>query len=234
MSNIAYRILRGYFRRFGLAAVTILQIPRGKASFPDDDPMRNSHELGIGKLDARAGVAIVQQYVDAGGIELLVQRIGRLLDERRLLVIDRHQDDLERRNRLRPENAVDIVILLDGRGNDPRDANSVTAHEHRQRLTLLVQHAGIHGGAVQLSELENMADFDPACDFQGASAGGTGVAALRIADIDGLRVLKVAPPVHAAEVHVFFVGPADEIRQVSRSMLDIDLAAEPAGSAEAA
>src|ERR1700676_1396302 len=131
MSNIAYRIRRGDFRRFGLAAMTIFQIPRGKASFPDDDPMRNSDELRIGEFEARTGVSIVEQYVDAGGIELLVQRIGGLLDERRLLVIDRHQDDLERRDRFRPENTVGVVILLDGRGNDPRDADSVTAHEHR-------------------------------------------------------------------------------------------------------
>src|ERR1700730_8863111 len=200
MSNVAYRIGRGDFRRFGLAAMTIFEISRGEAAFPDDDPMRNSDELGVGEFDARTGIAIVEQYVDTGGIELLVQRIGGLPDERRLLVIDRHQDDLERCNRLRPENAVGIVILLDGRGNDPRDANSVAAHEHRQRLTLLIQHAGIHGGAVELSELENMADFDAACALQGASAGGTEVAALRIANIDGLRILKVPPPIHAAEV----------------------------------
>src|ERR1700693_3427010 len=127
MANIAYRIRRGDFRRFGLAAMTVFEISRGETSFPDDDPMRNSDELGIGEFDARTGVAIVEQYVDAGGIELLVQRIGGLLDERRLLVIDRHQDDLERRDRFRPENAVGIVILLDGRGNDRRDANSANA-----------------------------------------------------------------------------------------------------------
>src|ERR1700681_4290307 len=182
MSNIAYRICRGYFRRFGLAAMTIFEISRGEAAFPDDDPMRNSDELGVGEFDARTGIAIVEQYVDAGGIELLVQRIGGLPDERRLLLVDRHQDDLERRDRLRPENAVGIVILFDGRGDDPRDANSVTAHEHRHGLTLLIQHAGIHGGAVQLSELENVPNFDAACDLQGSSAAGTRVAALRIAN----------------------------------------------------
>src|SRR5258708_24736171 len=177
MPNIAYRIRRGDFRRFGLAAMTIFQIPRGETALPDDDPVRNSDELGIGEFNARTGVAIVEQYVDAGGIELLVQRIGGLLDERSLLGIDRPQDHLERLDRLRPEYALGIEILFDGRGNHPSDPNSVTAHEHGQGLTLLIQHAGIHGGAVQLSQLENMAHFDAARDVQGSSAGGTRVAA---------------------------------------------------------
>src|SRR3981081_2712630 len=132
MSYIAYRIRRGNFRRFGLAGMTVFESPRGEAPFPDDDPMRNSDELGIGELDPRTGVTIVEQYVDTGGVELPVQRIGGFLDPRRLLVIDRHQDHLERRDRVRPENAVGIVILFDGRSDDPRDPDSVTAHEHRQ------------------------------------------------------------------------------------------------------
>src|SRR5882762_774379 len=102
MPNIAYRIRHGEFRRFGLAAMTIFEIPCGEASFPDDDPVRNSDELGIGKFDARASIAIIEQYVDAGRIELLVQRIGGLLDYCRLLVIDRHQDHLALRDGLRP------------------------------------------------------------------------------------------------------------------------------------
>jgi len=83
--------------------------------------MRNADELGIGEFDPRAGVAIVEQYVDAGGVELLVHRIGGLLDPRRFLVIDRHQDHLERSDRVRPENAIGIVILFNSGGNDPRD-----------------------------------------------------------------------------------------------------------------
>src|SRR5258707_4405937 len=121
MPNIAYRIRRRDIRRFGLGAVTIFENPRGEAPFPDDDPMRNSDELGIGEFHARTGVAIVEQYVDARGVELLIQGIGRLLDASRLLVIDRHQDDLERRDRLRPENTVCIVILIECFGYDERD-----------------------------------------------------------------------------------------------------------------
>src|SRR6202795_686681 len=120
MSDIAYRIRCGDFRRFGLGAVTIFERPRGQAPFPDDDAMGDADELGIGEVDAWAGVAIVEQYIDAGGVELLIERLRRLLDARRLLVIDRHQYDLERGDRFRPDNAVGVVILFYGRGNDPR------------------------------------------------------------------------------------------------------------------
>src|SRR6202034_2394469 len=110
MSNIAYRIRRGDVRRFGLAAMTIFEIPRSQAALADHDAMRDSHELRIGEFDPRTGVPIVEQYIDAGGGELLVQRIGGLLNERRLLVVDRHQDDLKRRDGFGPENAVGVVI----------------------------------------------------------------------------------------------------------------------------
>src|SRR5882762_985008 len=233
MSNIAYRIRRGDFRRFGLGAVTIFESPRGQAPFPDDDAMRDADELGIGEFDAWTGVAIVEQHIDAGGVELLIQRIRRLLNARRLLVIDRHQHDLERGDRFRPENAVGVVILFYGRGDDPCDADSVTAHVHSQRLTLLIEDTGVHGGAVQLAELEDMADLDAACDLQGSTAGGAGITALRIADIGGLRFREVASPIHATEVHVFLVGPAYEIRQVRCGVVDIDLAGKTDGSYEA-
>ena len=77
MSNIAYRIGGRNFRRLGLAAVTIFEISRIEAPIPDDDPMRDAHELGIRELDPRSGIAIVEQDIDAGVLELPIQRIGR-------------------------------------------------------------------------------------------------------------------------------------------------------------
>src|SRR3984957_17198929 len=106
MSNIAYRIRHGDFRRFSLAAMTIFEIPRGETPLPDHDAMRDSHELRIGEFDPRTGAPIVEPNLESGGVELLIQRVGGFLDERRFLVIDRHQDDLKRRDGLRPENAV--------------------------------------------------------------------------------------------------------------------------------
>ena len=78
MANIAYRILGGDFRRFSGAAMTIFESPRVQTPLSDHDPMRYSHELRIGEFHAWAGVPIVEQYVDTGGTELLVQRNGAI------------------------------------------------------------------------------------------------------------------------------------------------------------
>src|ERR1700733_4655514 len=59
-----------------------------------------------------------------------------------------------------------------------------------------------------------------------------GLGAPRVADIDGERTFEVAPPIRAAEVHVLLVGAADEVRQVSRGMVDIDLAGKADGPDE--
>ena len=124
------------------------------------------------------------------------------------------------------------MVLFDRRRHDPRDPDAVAAHEHRLRLTLLIEHGGMHGLAVQLSQLENMAYLDAARDLQRSAAAGAGVAALRIADIDGVRSFQVAPPVRAAEVHVLLVGAADEVRQMGRGIIDIDLTRKADGPDE--
>ena len=44
------------------------------------------------------------------------------------------------------------------------------------------------------------------------------------------RLGQVAAPVHAGEVHVLFVGAADEIRKVRRGVIDVGLAGKPDGA----
>src|ERR1700722_15271917 len=175
--------------------MTIFEISSGEAAFTDDDSMRNSHELRIGEFDPRAGVAIVEQHVDAGGIELLIQGIGGLLDA--------------------------------------RHADSVAAHEHGQCLSLLVQYACIHGLAVQLPELKYVAHLDAARDLKGPAATWARIAALRVANIDGRRVLQIALQIDAAEVCVLLVGAADEVSQVGRGKVDVDRAPKTDGPDEA-
>ncbi len=100
-ANIAYRIGRGDFRGLRLAAMTIFEISGCKSPFSDHDPMRDAHELRIRKLHPRPRVAIIQQHVDPGRIELLVQQVGGFLDAGRFLVIDGHQNDLKGRDGIR-------------------------------------------------------------------------------------------------------------------------------------
>ena len=124
------------------------------------------------------------------------------------------------------------MILLDGRGHDAGHPDAVAAHEHGQRLALLVEHRGLHRLAVQLPELEDMADLDAARNLQAARAGRARVARCDVADVARSRFGQIAAPVHAGEVHVLLVGAADEIRQVRGGMIDVDRARKPIGPIE--
>src|ERR1700719_3516442 len=232
MSNIAYRIGGGNFCRFGLAPVPIFEISGGQRAITDHDAVRNAQKLRIGELDAGPRVAIIQQYIDAGGVEIPVQRIRGLLYFRRFLIVDRHQYHLEWWDRLRPQNAVGIVILFDGGSNHACHADAIAAHEHRQRLALFIQYAGVHLGAVQLPELKYVAHLDAARNLEGAAAGGARIAGVSVAYVDRWLIGEIAAPVHASIVHVLFIGTADEIGQVSCGMVDIDPALEADGADE--
>ena len=67
--------------------MSIFEIPCSEAALADDEPMRDSHEFRVGEFDSRPGVPVVEQHVDAGIRELLVQGVGSLLDPRRLLIM---------------------------------------------------------------------------------------------------------------------------------------------------
>src|SRR5260221_293354 len=60
----------------GGAPVRVFAAPRREAPLAQDQAVWNAEQLGIGKLDARAGVTIVVEYLDAGGAECRVQRVG--------------------------------------------------------------------------------------------------------------------------------------------------------------
>src|SRR3984957_18106900 len=188
MSNIAYRIGGGDFCRFGLAPVTIFEFSCGERAITDHDAVRNTQKLRIGELHAGPRVAIIEQYIDAGGVEVPVQRIRGLLYSRRFLIVDRHQYHLEGCDRLGPQNAVGIVILFDRGSDHARHADAIAAHEHGQRLALFIQYAGVHGGTVELSELKYVAHLDASDDLEVAASARAGIAGLGVADIDGLRI----------------------------------------------
>src|SRR5271157_1356655 len=205
MSDIAYWIRRGNFRRLGLVPLTIFEISGRQAALSDHYAVRNPQQLGIGEFDPGTRVAIVEQYIDTRSTELLVKRVSLLLNKRRFLVIDRHQYHLKRRDRRGPENAVGIVILFDGGGDHPRHADAVTAHEHGMGLALFIENAGMHCLAVQLPKLKDVTHLDAAGYFKGSAPRRAQVAGLGIADINRLRIRQVAPPIRAAVVHVLLV-----------------------------
>ena len=128
------------------------------------------------------------------------------------VVADRAQHHRERRDRVRPDDAARVVVLLDGRAEDARHADAVAAHLHQLRLAGLVEEGGVHRLAVLGAEVEHMADLDAALDGEHALAVGRRVAGDDVADVGHQVGLgQVAAPVDAGEVEVFVVGAADEV-----------------------
>jgi hypothetical protein len=69
-----------------------------------------------------------------------------------------------------------------------------------------VQRLGVFG-----AQLEDVADFDAAADFQRALAVRRGVAGDDVAQIGDFRLRQVAAEIDAGQVEAGFVGAADKI-----------------------
>src|SRR5439155_5307328 len=89
----------------------------------DVDSYREADQVGVGELEAGAGVAVVQQHVHAGGGEMIVNPVGGGFHF--ALVLDRRDDDAVRRDRGGPDDALVIVQALDGGDENSTDADAV-------------------------------------------------------------------------------------------------------------
>ena len=119
---------------------------------------------------------------------------------------------MERRDRLREDDAVLVVVLLDRGGDDAGDAHSIAAHLERTTVARLVEKRRFHGFRILGAQLKDVADLDPPDDFQSPLAVGAGIAGNDLADVcylPGLR--EVTSPVDAREVESRLVCAADEI-----------------------
>src|SRR5580658_2384963 len=215
--------------KLGAGAVTaraVFEPARLQAALGHHQAVRDAEELGVGELDARAGVAVVVQHLDAGGSELGVQPVGDFTDTGGLLQVESNKDELEGRDRIRPDDAALIVILLDSRGHDARHTYAVAAHVERGLAAGLIEHQRLHGLAVLPAELEDMADLDATGELQSSLAGRARVAFHDVAQVGGRDLLHVAVPVHAGEVLVVRVRAADEIGERERAVIGVHAALE--------
>ena len=92
----------------------------------------------------------------------------------------------------RQPEAVFVVALLDGGGQNALDANAITAHDRRDFFAVFVEHARAHGFGIFVSELEDVADFDGGVDAKRGAAVGTGFARSNAAQVGvggGLEVV---------------------------------------------
>ena len=77
-----------------------------------------------------------------------------------------------------PDDAVLVVGLLDDGLHGAGDADAVGTHDGGLLFARFVEEQGVEGLAVFGAELENVADFDGAADFQGLAAVDAGFARL--------------------------------------------------------
>src|SRR5690606_7647800 len=187
----------------------------------DDDAVWNADQFHIGKFDARARlfVTVIKQNFKAGGREVGVELVGRFA-HRFVLVLHRYQCDLEGGQRVRPENAALVVVLLDGGGNYAGDAYAVAAHRQHDRFAVFAHDAAVHGLAVLGSELEDMPYLDTALDHQRALTVRARVTRHHVAQVGDFRQRQVALPVEAEVMLAVFVGTGSKIADQRNRAID--------------
>ena len=105
--------------------------------------------------------------------------------------------------------------ILDQRRHRASDSDSVAAHDHRMRLSILVQILALHRCGIFGSELEDVSDFNSAFHLQRLARHRTGIAFPDGRDIRHQRILEVAPVIEVDVVESRLVG-ADH--QIGRSL----------------
>src|SRR5690606_32484852 len=161
---------------------------------------RNADQVRVGELESRALRAIVEQHVETRVAELRVRVLGGFPHVLGLVHVDRDHDDVERRDRLRPDDAALIMVLLDRRGYDTGHTDAVAAPLHGPGLALGIEHGRAHRAAVLVAELEDLPDLYAAGDRERAAPAGARVAGDRVTQVRDLGQLRVALPVDAAIV----------------------------------
>ena len=111
----------------------------------------------------------VDEHLKAHGLKLLLEFPGL---GRRGLVGGVEKQDLAVKGRdgRREDDAVVVVVLLDGRGQGAGYADAVAAHNHVLLLSVLIEIGAVHGLGVLGAELEEMADLNALGELKPASA----------------------------------------------------------------
>ncbi len=174
--------------------------------------MGHAQQLHVGEHHARALFTVVKQHVHAGGFQFGVELLGQLGHAHWLVHVHRHDGHFERGDGVRPDDAVLVVVLLDGGGHQTGDSDAVATHLHGDGLAALVQHARLHGFGVLGAELEDVAHFDAALEQQLALAARARVAFHHVAQVGNLVGGDVAIPVGPGQVEAGLVGATDEVR----------------------
>ena len=117
-----------------------------------------------------------------------------------------------------------VVVLLDGGGHNAGNTNTVAAHFHDLGFAVIVQEADIHGLGIFVAQLEDMADFNTASQFQTALFVRADIAFDDITQIDKFRLVSISAEVEAGIVVVVFVRADNPICAFFGGEIGIDFA----------
>ena len=143
-----------------------------EASVADGDAVRYANQFPVGKHGTGALATVVQDDVHASGQQVAVQLLGGGFDLGAAVGTDGADHHGERRQSVRPDDALGVMVLLDGRRWQTGDADAVAAHLEGFGFAVFVQKRGVHGLAVLGAEVKNMTHFNAALDGQHALAVG--------------------------------------------------------------
>ena len=91
----------------------------------------------------------------------------------------------------RPDDAILIVSLLDGRRYDPGRADAIATHDNRLLHPVFVQIIRLEGNGVFRSELENISDLNHPFYAERLAARNTGIACCGRMNVGELRISEV-------------------------------------------
>ena len=127
---------------------------------PDCHPIRDADKLGIGELDPRSLLTVIEQHLDTRRLQFRVEPLG---GRERWLIIrpDHGDDDFVRGHRDGPDDPLVVVRGLHHRGHPPLHPDAIRAHDDWVAVTVLVLDIDAEGLRVLGPELEDVTDLDP-------------------------------------------------------------------------
>src|SRR5450756_216748 len=127
-----------------IAAMLVFDLTRFQTAVANRDAVRHPNQFPVGKHGAGTLAAVVQDDIDAGRQQLTIELVGCGFNIGEAVRADRTQDHGKGRQRIRPDNAALVVVLLYRGGWQTGDADAVAAHFHKLGLAIDVQESGVH------------------------------------------------------------------------------------------
>src|ERR1700679_2331564 len=152
----------GIDRQFGaFAGRTPLELDDAvrQPARPNDHLPRQADQVHIGELAAWPFVAVVIQYIDAGGRQFGID-ISRRRVDRGIAAFQIDQPYIERRDAVRPDDPGIVMAGFDDRTDKARHADAVRTALDWHVLAVGTGHDGVHRHRIFGTEIEDLADFD--------------------------------------------------------------------------